>query len=208
HDCLTFQKISISEWQVWVTGRNAQGEDNFSGVRPIDYREGLMKLARRDFLRLAAGTAALPALPRLAHAQAYPTRPVRFIVPFAPGGGNDYTARAIGAYLSRTFGQQVVVENKPGAGGLIGIETASKSPPDGYTVLITTDALASAPAVTNVNTNYIKDLVPVIHLTSNPVILAVHSSLGVNSVGELIRAARVQPGMGYATGGVGVQQHF
>ena len=124
------------------------------------------------------------------------------------GGGTDYAARAVGVYLSRAFGQKVIVENKPGAGGLISIETAAKSPPDGYTALISADTLASAPAVTNLNTDYIKDLVPVIHLTSNPVILSVHSSLGVNSVEELIRAAKMQPGMGYATSGVGTDQHF
>jgi len=108
----------------------------------------------------------------------------------------------------RVIGQQVIVENKPGAGGLIGIETAAKSPPDGYTVLIMTDSLASVPAITTLNTDYIKDLVPVIHLTSNPVILAVHTSLGVTSVDELIRAAKLRPGMSYATSGAGTQQHF
>jgi tripartite-type tricarboxylate transporter receptor subunit TctC len=166
-----------------------------------------MKIPRRRFLHLAVGAAALPAVSRIARAQGYPTRPVRFIVPFAAGGGLDYAARAIGAYLSHAFGQ-VVVENKPGAGGLIGTETAAKSPPDGYAVLFTTDSLASVPAVTNLNTDYIKELVPVIHLTSNPVIMAVHPSLGVNSVDELINAAQRQPGMGYGTGGVGTQQHF
>jgi tripartite-type tricarboxylate transporter receptor subunit TctC len=166
-----------------------------------------MKIPRRRFLHLAVGAAALPAVSRIARALGYPTRPVRFIVPFAAGGGLDYAARAIGAYLSHAFGQ-VVVENKPGAGGLIGTETAAKSPPDGYAVLFTTDSLASVPAVTNLNTDYIKELVPVIHLTSNPVIMAVHPSLGVNSVDELINAAQRQPGMGYGTGGVGTQQHF
>ena len=167
-----------------------------------------MKLARRNFLHLVAGAAALPAVSPFALGQAYPTRPVRFIVPFPPGGGNDYAARVVAGYMSRVIGQQVFVENKSGAGGLIGIETAAKSSPDGYTVLITTDALASLPAITNLNTDYIKDLVPVIHLTSNPVILAVHTSLGVTSVDELIRAAKSQPGMSYATSGVGSQQHF
>src|ERR1700681_4025595 len=135
-----------------------------------------MALHRRRFLSLGAGVVALPAVSRMAKAQTYPSRPVRFLVPFAPGGGPDYAARAGGVYLSRAFGQQVIVENKPGAGGLIGIEAAAKSPPDGYTALISADTLASAPAVTNLNTDYIKDLVPVIHLTSNPVILSVHSS--------------------------------
>ena len=167
-----------------------------------------MKLARRNFLHLVAGAAALPAVSPFALGQAYPTRPVRFIVPFPPGGGNDYAARVVAGYMSRVIGQQMFVENKSGAGGLIGIETAAKSSPDGYTVLITTDALASLPAITNLNTDYIKDLVPVIHLTSNPVILAVHTSLGITSVDELIRAAKSQSGMSYATSGVGSQQHF
>jgi tripartite-type tricarboxylate transporter receptor subunit TctC len=161
-------------------------------------------MRRREFI---AGLAGAVATPFAARAQIYPTRPVRFIVPFAAGGGLDYAARAIGAHLSHAFGQ-VVVENKPGAGGLIGTETVAKSPPDGYAVLFTTDSLASAPTVTNLNTDYIKELVPVIHLTSNPVIMAVHPSLGVNSVDELINAAQRQPGMGYGTGGVGTQQHF
>src|SRR6516164_8784472 len=155
-----------------------------SAARKSDFWEGSMRFPRRTFLRLAAGAAALPLVPRVAKAQAYPTRPVRFIVPFPPGGGNDYAARVVAGYMSRVIGQQVFVENKSGAGGLIGIETAAKSSPDGYTVLITTDALASLPAITNLNTDYIKDLVPVIHLTSNPVILAVHTSLGITSVDE------------------------
>jgi tripartite-type tricarboxylate transporter receptor subunit TctC len=167
-----------------------------------------MKLARRQFLHLAAGASIVPVLSHVAMAQTYPTRPVRFVVPFAPGGGADYAARTVGAYVSHALGQQVIVENKPGAGGLIGTEAAAKSPSDGYTVLITTDALASVPPVTNLDTNYVKDLVPVIQLTSNPAVLAVHSTLNVHSVDELIRAAKQQPGMGYATGGVGTQQHF
>src|SRR5439155_7046647 len=120
----------------------------------------------------------LPVPSGSASAQNYPTRPVRFIVPFVPGGGLDYAARAVGVYLSRAFGQPVIVENKPGAGGLIGMETAAKSRPDGYTVLISTDALASVPQASKLNTDYVRDLVPVIQLTSNPVILAVHSALG------------------------------
>jgi tripartite-type tricarboxylate transporter receptor subunit TctC len=167
-----------------------------------------MKIPRRRLLHLGVGAAALPVASRLALAQAYPTRPVRFIVPLAPGGALDYVARAVGFYLSRALGQQVIVENKAGAGGLIGAETAAKSTPDGYTVLVTTDNLASAPAVTNFNTDSVKDLVPVIQLTRAPNFLAVHSSLGVKSVDELIRAAKMQPGIGYATSGVGTQQHF
>ena len=91
---------------------------------------------------------------------------------------------------------------------MIGTETAAKAPPDGYTVLVTTDSIASVPHIVNFNTDYVKDLVPVILLARNPIILAVHPTLGVNSVAELIRVAKMRPGMGYATAGVGSQQHF
>src|SRR5215475_2826980 len=105
-----------------------------------------MKLPhRRQFLHLAAGAVALPAVSRIARAQAYPTRPVRIIVNLAPGGGLDFNSRLIGEFVSRSLGQQVIVENKPGAGGMIGIEAAAKSAPDGYTILITTDVITSGP---------------------------------------------------------------
>jgi tripartite-type tricarboxylate transporter receptor subunit TctC len=167
-----------------------------------------MKIPRRRFLHLAAGAAALPAASRIARAQTYPTKPVHIIVPFAPGGGLDFVARVIAEYLTRGIGQQVIVENKSGGAGMIGTETAAKSPPDGYTVLVTTDAISSVPHVVKFNTDYVKDLVPVILLTRTPVVLAVHPTLGVNSVSELIRVAKMQPGMGYATSGIGTEQHF
>jgi tripartite-type tricarboxylate transporter receptor subunit TctC len=167
-----------------------------------------MKLPRRKFLHLAAGVAALPAVSRMSWAQGYPSRPVRFIVPLAPGGGTDFVARLLAEYLTRALGQQVVVENKPGAGGMLGVETAAKSPSDGHTVLIATDSVASAPHTMRVNTDYVKELVPVIALTRSPLVLAVHPSLNVTSVSELIRVAKSRPGLGYATSGVGTQQHF
>jgi tripartite-type tricarboxylate transporter receptor subunit TctC len=167
-----------------------------------------MELLRRQFLHLAAGAAALPVASGIANAQAYPTRPVRFIVPLPAGGGLDFAARLIGEYLSRTLGQQVVVENKAGAGGMIGIETAAKSPPDGYSILVTTEIVASAPHVLRVNVDYVKGLVPVIELINQPVLLAVHPSLGVTSLAELIRAAKERSGLGFGTTGVGTQQHF
>jgi tripartite-type tricarboxylate transporter receptor subunit TctC len=168
----------------------------------------MLKLPRRKFLCLAAGAAALPAIPSMGRAQAYPSRPVRIIVPLAPGGGLDFNSRLIGEFVSRSFGQQVIVENKPGAGGMIGIEAAAKSAPDGYTVLITTDIITSGPHVTATNTEFVKDLVPVIHLTGTPLVLAVHPSLGVNSVAELITVAKQRSGLSYATSGAGTQQHF
>jgi tripartite-type tricarboxylate transporter receptor subunit TctC len=144
----------------------------------------------------------------VAMAQAYPARPIRFIVPLAPGGGLDFVARLIGEHLSRTIGQQVYLENKLGAGGMIGIETAAKSPPDGYSVLVSNDNVASAPHVLRVNTDFVKDLVPVIELSRQTLVLAVHSSFSVKSVAELIAAVKAQPGMSFATSGVGSNQHI
>jgi tripartite-type tricarboxylate transporter receptor subunit TctC len=166
-----------------------------------------MKPPRRQFLRLAAAAVALPAASRIARAQAYPTRPVRFIVPLAPGGGLDFLARVVGEHISRTIGQQVVIENKTGAGGTIGIEAAAKSPPDGYTVLISNDNVASAPHILKVNGDYLTDLLPVIQIARQPLVLGVHPSLGADSLADLVRAAKERPGLGYATSGAGTNQH-
>jgi tripartite-type tricarboxylate transporter receptor subunit TctC len=167
-----------------------------------------MDLARRRFMQGAAAAAATPAVSRVAMAQAYPARPIRFIVPLAPGGGLDFVARLVGEYMSRTIGQQVYLENKLGAGGMIGIETAAKSAPDGYSVLVSNDNVASAPHVLRVNTEFVKDLVPVIELSRQTLVLAVHSSFNVKSVAELVAAVKAQPGMSFATSGVGSNQHI
>jgi tripartite-type tricarboxylate transporter receptor subunit TctC len=167
-----------------------------------------MDVVRRRFVQGAAAAAALPLLSPAARAQAYPTRPIRFIVPLAPGGGLDFVARLFGEYLSRNIGQQIYIENKLGAGGMIGIETAAKSPPDGYSVLVTNDNVASAPHVLRVNTDYVKDLVPVVQLSQQTLVLAVHSSFEVKTVAELVAAAKAKPGMGFATSGVGSNQHI
>jgi tripartite-type tricarboxylate transporter receptor subunit TctC len=167
-----------------------------------------MDVVRRRFVQGAVAAAALPVLSRAARAQAYPTRPIRFIVPLAPGGGLDFVARLFGEYLSRNIGQQIYIENKLGAGGMIGIETAARSPPDGYSILVTNDNVASAPHVLRVNTDYVKDLVPVTQLSQQTLVLAVHSSFNVKSIAELIDAAKAKPGMGFATSGVGSNQHI
>jgi len=134
---------------------------------------------------------------------------VRFIVPFPAGGSTDVAARVIGEYLSRTLRQQIVVENKTGANGNIGIETAAKSPADGYTVLVATDAVSSNPHVYKMNIDPLKELVPVIQLSYQPMVLAAHPSLGIASLAELIALAKEQPGLRYATGsGVGSPQHM
>jgi len=153
-------------------------------------------------LTIAALAAASP--PTCANAQPYPNRPIRFIVPFPAGGSTDVGARLVGDYLSRVFGQQVVVENKSGANGDIGIEAAAKSPPDGYTILVAPDSVTSNPHVFNLNIDPSRDLVPIIQLSRQPVVLAAHPSLGINTIAELTALAKQQPGQCYATGsGIG-----
>jgi tripartite-type tricarboxylate transporter receptor subunit TctC len=167
-----------------------------------------MILRRRHFLQYAGAAALAPALPLRARALDYPIRPVRFIVPLAPGGGLDFVARLTSEYLSRALGQQFYIENKLGAGGTIGIDTAVKSQPDGYSVLVTNDNVASAPHVLKLNTDYSKELAPVIELSRQTLALAVHQSFPAKTVDDLIKAARAQPGLSYATSGVGSNQHI
>src|SRR2546425_7542775 len=112
-----------------------------------------------------------------AQAQEGPSRPVRFIVPFPAGGSTDVGARLVGEYLSRSLRQQIVVENKTGANGNIGIETAAKSPADGYTILVATDSVSSNPHVYKMSIDPMKELVPVIQLSLQPIVLAAHPSL-------------------------------
>jgi tripartite-type tricarboxylate transporter receptor subunit TctC len=146
--------------------------------------------------------------PMTSWGQAWPSRPVRFVVPYPPGGSTDVGARVIADYLSRVLGQQIVVENKSGGSGNIGFEAAARSAADGYTVLIAPDQVTSAPHVFKVSFDPLKDLVAVIQLSRQPVVLAVHPTLGVNSVAELIALAKERPGMSFATSGVGSQQQF
>jgi tripartite-type tricarboxylate transporter receptor subunit TctC len=148
----------------------------------------------------AAGTAT---------AQTYPDKPVRFVVAFPPGGATDIGARVIAAYLTRAFGQQVYVENKSGATGMIGSEAAARSPADGYTILIAPDSLLSNAHVFKMKIAPLTDLVPVIQLSRQPIVLAAHESLGVNSLAELVALAKQRPGMSYASGaGAGSPQHM
>ena len=169
----------------------------------------MTRIGRRTFIKNAAAAAALSGgLPGLAFAQdAWPNRPVKFIVPLAPGGGIDFIARTIGEYVSRNLGQSVVVENRTGAGGTVGMDAAMKSPPDGYTVLITNDNAASAPHIMSMPYDYTRDLQPVINLAWQPQVLAAHPSLGVNTFEEMVKYVRANPGVGFATSGVGSNQH-
>src|SRR5215813_10710503 len=160
-------------------------------------------------LRLVTAFLALVVAIPTTKAQEWPNRPVRFIVPFPAGGSTDVGARLVGDYLSRSMRQQIVVENKSGANGNIGIEAAAKSPADGYTVLVATDAVSSNPHVYRMNIDPLRELVPVIQLSHQPMVLAAHPSLGIASLAELIALAKQQPGLRYATGsGVGSPQHM
>ena len=144
-----------------------------------------------------------------AQAQDWPSKPVRVVVPFAAGGSTDVAARLVAEYLSRAFGQQVYVENRTGANGVIGIEAVAKSDPDGYTLLVAPDAIASNPHVYKVNYNALKDFVPVVQLSNQPIVFAAHPDLGVKSIAELVARARTEPGMRFGTGsGVGSSQHM
>src|SRR5262245_16838030 len=121
-----------------------------------------MKLPRRTFLHLAAGAAALPAVSRIAWAQAYPTRPVRLVVPFAAGGGSDIVARLTGQWLSERLSQQFIIENRPGAGTNIGTQAVVSAPADGYTLLLATPANAiNATLYDKLNFNFIRDIATV-----------------------------------------------
>ncbi|MFL6797646.1 MAG: Bug family tripartite tricarboxylate transporter substrate binding protein [Xanthobacteraceae bacterium] len=144
-----------------------------------------------------------------AEAQEWPSRPIRFIVPFPAGGSTDLAARVVGEYLSRSLRQQVVVENRTGANGNIGIESAAKSAPDGYTILVATDSLSSNPHVYKMSIDPLKELVPVIQLSRQPIVLAAHPALGLASLADLVALAKQQPGLRYATGsGIGSPQHM
>ena len=152
--------------------------------------------------------ASFAAIPTTSQAQDWPNRPIKFVVPYPPGGSTDIAARVLGEHLSRSFGQQIVIENKSGAGGVIGVESGAKSAPDGYTLLVAPDFVVSAPHVFKMSVDPLKDLEPVIQLSRQPVALAVHPLLGVSSLAELVALAREQPGMSFATSGVGSQQQF
>lgn len=167
-----------------------------------------MRLSRRQLLQSAANAVVLPVAMTVARAQTYPTRPVRIVVNLAPGGGTDFLARLIGEYVSGEMGQQIIIENRVGGGGLVGAEVVAKSTPDGYTLLASHDVVASAPPIASSNVDYLKTLVPIIQLSRAPLVLAVHPSLGVKTVAELITLAKQRPGMGYATSGAGTQQHY
>jgi tripartite-type tricarboxylate transporter receptor subunit TctC len=154
-----------------------------------------MKLPRRQFLHLAAGAAALPALSRNAGAQTYPTRPVRIIVPFGTGGGTDILARVIGQWLSERLGQQFFVENRPGAGGNIGTEAVVRAPADGYTLLI----VDASPTVNvtlygKLNFDFIRDIAPVASILRAPFLMVINPAVPAKTLPEFLAFAKANPG--------------
>jgi tripartite-type tricarboxylate transporter receptor subunit TctC len=168
-----------------------------------------MKLPRRQFLHLAAGTVALPAGSRLVWAQAYPTRPVRLIVPFGLAGATDITARLIGQWLSERLGQQFVIENRPGAGGNIATEAVVRASPDGYTLLFVTTANASnATLYDKLNFNFVRDIAPIAPIVSFPYIMVVNPSVPAKTLSEFIAYAKANPGkINMASPGIGSTPH-
>jgi tripartite-type tricarboxylate transporter receptor subunit TctC len=153
-----------------------------------------MRLPRRQFLRLAAGTAVLPALPRLARAQTYPARPVRWLVGFAAGGPQDIVARLLGQSLSERLGQQFVIENRPGAGGNIATEAAVRAPADGYTILmIGPSATINVTLYENLSFAFLRDIAPVASIMRTSNVMEVHPSLPVKTVPEFIAYAKANP---------------
>jgi len=170
-----------------------------------------MKLPhRRQFLHLAAGAAALPVASRFACAQAYPTRPVRIIVGFAPGGAYDIGARLMSQFLSERLGQPFVVENRPGAAGTIGTEAVVKAPPDGYTLLLVgAAAVTSALLYDKLSFNLICDIAPVAAISREPHIMVVNASVPAKTVPEFIAYAKGNPGkISMASGGMGTAAHL
>src|SRR5215470_13911574 len=169
-----------------------------------------MKLPRRNFLHLAAVAAALPALRRIARAQAYPLRPVRIIVGFAPGGATDIVARLIGQWLSERFGQQFVIENRPGAASNMGTEAVVNAPPDGYTLLVVTSVnTINATLYERLNFNLIRDIAPVASIHREPFLVEVNPSVPVKTVPEFITHAKDNPGkINMASAGIGSGNHI
>ena len=169
-----------------------------------------MKLPRRTFLHLAAGAAALPGVSRVAWAQAYPSRPVRLIVPLAPGGATDIVARLMGQWLSERLGQPFVIENRPGGGTNIGTEAVVRAPADGYTLLLVNPANAiNTTLYPKLPFNFIGDTAPVAGIMRVPNVMEVNPSVPAKTVAEFIAYAKANPGkINWATSGNGTSVHL
>ena len=169
-----------------------------------------MRLPRRRFLELAAAATALPTLSRLAHGQAYPTRPIRIVVGYPAGGSTDLVARIVGQWVSERLGQPVVIENKPGAGTNLAAQTVVAAPADGYTLLFAASTYAiNATLYDTLPYNFQRDIVPVAGLAELPLVMDINRSLPVNTLAEFIAYTKVNPGkVNFASFGVGTIAHL
>ncbi|MCP4620595.1 MAG: tripartite tricarboxylate transporter substrate binding protein [Bradyrhizobium sp.] len=169
-----------------------------------------MEFPRRAFLRLAAAAAALPAMPRILWAEAYPSRPARIVVGFAAGGATDIQARLMGQWLTDRLGQQFIVENRAGASGNIGTEAVAKAPADGYTLLqIVTPHAINAALYSNLNFDFIRDIAPVICAARLAYVVVVHPSVPAKTIPEFIAYAKANPGkINYGSAGPGTPQNI
>ena len=168
-----------------------------------------MKLSRRQSLHLAAGAAALSAVPRIACAQVYPARPVRMIVPFPPGGGADLAARLMGQWLSERLGRPFIIDNRPGGGGNIGTEAVVRAPPDGYTLLLASSANAIAATLYDrLNFDFTRDIAPVAGVARYSNVMVLHPSFPAKTVPEFIAYAKTNPAkINMGSGGNGGVSH-
>ena len=162
--------------------------------------------------RIIAGlalTLLTPLLTLSAQAQTYPSKPIRLITPFAPGGGTDFIARLIAQKLTERLGQQVIVDNKPGAGSTMGTELALKSPSDGYTLLVTPASYTVNASIYKLNFDPLNDITPIVQISSGPYVVAVHPSLPVKTLKELVDYARANPDkLSYGSAGNGSSTHL
>ena len=160
-------------------------------------------------LRASLVVAAMLAGPPMALAQQYPTKPVRIIVPFAPGGGSDFIARFMAQRLTAALGQQVIVENKPGAGGVLGIDAGIKSPPDGYTLTLIASSYTVNPSIYKLSFDPVGDITPIIQMSQGPLLVVVNPALPVKTTKDLIALAKSKPGeVNFASSGQGSVIHL
>ncbi len=171
---------------------------------------GLFRTSRRALPALVAAVAVWASMPALAQPAPYPSKPIRLIVGFAPGGAADYVARTVGEALGKALGQSIVIENKAGAGSSIAADLVAKSPPDGYTLLIASPSSISVNPALNPKLAYsARDLAPIGKVTSSPLVIAASPASGITSVAELIAKAKAAPGqLNYATSGNGSAPHL
>jgi tripartite-type tricarboxylate transporter receptor subunit TctC len=168
-----------------------------------------VKLPRRQFLHLAAGAAALPAISQIAQAQAYPSRPVRLVAPAAPASASDILGRLMGQWLSERLGQQFIIENRPGGGNNIGTEAVVRAPADGYTLLMAaTPNAVNATLYDKLSFNFLRDIAPVASIIRAPYVMAVNPTVAAKTIPELIAYAKANPGkLSMGSSGTGTGAH-